>query len=136
MKKYEKMVERNRLVSREKCRIGKTAIQDMFDREEPIKVSALSAGTGLSRAFFYKNPEVRECLDNARTRQSGMVYLKPQKAVIDKAMESHLKEIRKELKVLQEEKERLTQENIRLTEENRKLKAALERRDRKLLRSL
>ena len=136
MKNYENMVEKNRQASREKCRIGKTAIQNMLDREERITVSALSAGTGLSREFFYKNPEVRECLDNARARQSGMVYRRPQKAVIDKAMELHLKEIRKELKALQEEKERFEQENICLKEENRKLKAALGRRDRDLLRSL
>ena len=127
--KYDNMVKRNREVSREKVRKAKAAIRKMIDGNEPVTVCRLTEQTGLSREFFYKNMEVRDCLLQARKRQEGMIYLRPQKAVIDKALEIRLKETRKEL-------DRVREENRQLKEENDKLRNSLRKRDLGVLRNL
>ena len=127
--KYDNMVKRNREVSREKVRKAKAAIRKMIDGNEPVTVCRLTEQTGLSREFFYKNMEVRDCLLQARKRQEGMIYLRPQKAVIDKALETRLKETRKEL-------DRMREENRQLKEENDKLRNSLRKRDLGVLRNL
>lgn len=41
----------------------------MLENGERITVEELSERTGFTRSFFYRNPEVRKVLDNARSKQ-------------------------------------------------------------------
>ena len=56
--KYDKMVERNRAVSREKVTLAKVAIGELLRENEAVTVVSLVQKTGLSREFFYKNEKV------------------------------------------------------------------------------
>ena len=58
MNRYDKMVELNRLLSREKERRAINALIDMKE-EGWISVTELNRRTGRSRTSFYKNPVVR-----------------------------------------------------------------------------
>ena len=50
------------------------AIQEMIEEEDKVTVPKLIQKTGLSRGFFYKNPEVRKAVDHALQVQAGMVW--------------------------------------------------------------
>ena len=65
MSKYDKMVECNRRVSVEKINLARITILEMVEEGERVTVPKLMVQTGLSRGFFYKNPEVRSRLDAA-----------------------------------------------------------------------
>ena len=60
MSKYSKMVETNQKVSKEKVDCAIQAIKEMLEKEEQLLVCDLVRKTGLSRAFFYKNPTVNK----------------------------------------------------------------------------
>ena len=77
MKKYDHMVELNRQSSKEKITRAITAIANMEQKAEKISVAELVLRTELSRAFFYKNEEVRVALDAAMRRQQyeGLLVL-------------------------------------------------------------
>ena len=65
MSKYDKMIEENQRKSKEKIELALQAIQDMLANKERISVPKLMKKTGLSRGFFYKNPTVRDTLNQA-----------------------------------------------------------------------
>ena len=73
MSKYDKMLEVNHKQSVEKIQRAKLAIQEMIEEEDKVTVPKLMQKTGLSRGFFYKNPEVRKAVDRALQLQAGMV---------------------------------------------------------------
>ena len=73
MSKYDKMLEINHKQSMEKIQRAKLAIQEMIEEEDKVTVPKLMQKTGLSRGFFYKNPEVRKAVDHALQLQAGMV---------------------------------------------------------------
>ena len=73
MRKYDKMLEVNHKQSVEKIQRAKLAIQEMIEEEDKVTVPKLMQKTGLSRGFFYKNPEVRKAVDRALQLQAGMV---------------------------------------------------------------
>ena len=54
MNRYDKMVELNRLLSKEKERRAINALIEMKE-EGWISVTELTRRTGLSRTYFYKN---------------------------------------------------------------------------------
>ena len=56
MNKYDKMIEENQKKSKEKIELAQRTIQDMISNKERISVPKLMKKTGLSRGFFYKNP--------------------------------------------------------------------------------
>ena len=62
---YEKMIAVNRIESEQKIKLATMAIEQLIDRGEYPSVTLLVKKTGLSRGFFYKNPEVRSRLDAA-----------------------------------------------------------------------
>ena len=68
MSKYDKMIEENQRKSKEKIELALQAIQDMLANKERISVPKLMKKTGLSRGFFYKNPTVRDTLNQATGR--------------------------------------------------------------------
>ena len=112
--KYDKMVERNRSVSREKVEIAQAGIKAMLAAGEAVTVAALVKITGLSREFFYKNTQVRSVLSSARARQSDMTFQRPRKAILAQAMEARLLSLEKQPKKEREEKEELLAINARL----------------------
>ena len=57
----------------EKIQRAKLAIQEMIEEEDKVTVPKLMQKTGLSRGFFYKNPEVRKAVDRAGRVQAVMV---------------------------------------------------------------
>lgn len=83
-------------------------------------IPKLMEKTGLSRGFFYKNPSVRQTLDKALEQQGGVSH--PRKNILDMAMNNEILSLRQQLKTMQQE--------------NEKLKKALERKNRELLRNL
>ena len=129
MKKYERMLQVNRETSREKVACAKAAIIAMEHKPERITVMELAKRTGLSRAFFYKNEEIREQLREAMGRQQGMRFVSPRKVILDAAMERQLS--LKDGKI-----EKLEKQIKALTEENAKLQKALNRKDLAFLKKL
>ena len=73
MKKYEKMIERNRKESKEKVLRALAAINQLVMEQERVSVPKLVRITGLSRGFFYKNPKVRNELDHAMEKQISLL---------------------------------------------------------------
>ncbi|MFR9235773.1 MAG: DUF6262 family protein [Eisenbergiella massiliensis] len=126
MSKYDKMLAINKKVSNEKIERAKNAIEPM-DEKERVTVPKLMEKTGLSRGFFYKNPDVRKAVDRAIEQQGGINH--PRKNILDMAMNSEIEALQKHLHNLQREKEELLKEN-------EKLRKALEKKNRELLRNL
>ena len=127
--KYDKMVARNRAVSREKVTLAKVAIGELLRENEAVTVVSLVQKTGLSREFFYKNEKVRNCLARAREQQRDQIFQRPQKALFDRAMEEQLEETKRQLIRERKDKEKLEEEVSRLQK-------ALKKKDINLLRKL
>lgn len=89
MSKYDKMLEVNHKQSVEKIQRAKLAIQEMIEEEDKVTVPKLMQKTGLSRGFFYKNPEVRKAVDRALQLQAGMVD-KRRTAVISPPLDPYI----------------------------------------------
>lgn len=127
MNKYDKMLALNKKASNEKIERARKAIFELIDEKEKVTIPKLMEKTGLSRGFFNKNPDVRQVVDQAMEQQAGMIH--PRKNILDMAMNNEIAILHKQLRTLQIEKEELQQEN-------EKLKKALERKNRELLRNL
>ena len=126
---YDNMVARNKSLCRENIEKANRAIGSLISSNEAVTVKALVQKTGLSREFFYKNPDVRRSLSLARQEQMGTVFKRHDKAVLDSAMEETISLLEKQLK-----KERMEKESLQ--EEVRKLRSSLRKKDLNLLRSL
>ena len=127
--KYDNMVRRNRRVNEEKKERAIFAIKKLLLENEPVTVSTLAEKTGLSREFFYKNEKVREVLTKARSKQQGVVFQRPQKAIFDKAMAAQLESMKKQL-----EKEKDTVRSLQA--ENERLQKALMKKELNVLKKL
>ena len=129
MKKYDHMVELNRQSSQEKVARAIAAIVNMEQQAEKITVAELVLRTELSRAFFYKNEEVRVALDAAMKRQQGMRFVSPRKIVLDAAMDQELSLKDKKIKKLEEEVKKLSTQN-------QKLQKAINRKELAFIKNL
>lgn len=127
MSKYDKMIEENQRKSKEKIGLAQMTIQDMLANKERITVPKLMKKTGLSRGFFYKNPTVRELMNQAVEEQAGMID--PRREILNMAME-------KQIDLLNQKIAALTRENSELKKENEKLQKALKRQDLNFIRNL
>lgn len=126
MSKYDKMVEMNHKQSGEKIQRAKTAIREMIEEEDKVTIPKLIQKTGLSRGFFYKNPEVREEVDRALQQQAGMVDRR--KKILDMAMDSRILQLEQTVAKLQREKKQLQKENDAM-------RKALNKRDLNLMKN-
>ena len=117
--KYDKMVEITQAESQRKMEIARNAISDMERKMERVTVAGLVRKTGLSRGFFYKNPIIREELDNA-IRNQGACY-NPRQVIIDKAMNEKLLILKSELRKIKSKSQELEAENQELFLENNQL---------------
>ncbi len=80
----------------------------MADEGEKLSIQKLMQRTGLSRGFFYKNPQVRKEIDRALEQQAGM--MDPRREVMDMAMNNELAMLHQKVKTLQTENEQLRKE--------------------------
>ena len=122
MSKYSKMVESNQKASKEKIDRAIRTIKEMLDKEEQLLVCELVRKTGLSRAFFYKNPTVSKFLNEARQKQEG-------KVILDYALE-------RQNELIKMEYEKSQKENKDLKAENEKLKKALKKKEVAFIKGL
>ena len=99
----------------------------MIEENERVSVPKLMKLTGLSRGFFYKNPEVRQEIDKAIERQAGMVD--PRREILNMAME-------KQIALLQQQIIHLKKEKEELVKENEKLQKALKKKDLSFIKNL
>lgn len=88
MNKYDKMIEENQKKSKEKIELAQRTIQEMISNKERISVPKLMKKTGLSRGFFYKNPIVRDTMNEAIEQQAGMID--PRREILNMAMEKQI----------------------------------------------
>ena len=103
------------------------AIQDMLANKERISVPKLMKKTGLSRGFFYKNPTVRDTLNQAVEQQAGMID--PRREILNMAME-------KQIELLNQKVAALSRENKELKRKNEKLQKALRKQDLNFIKNL
>lgn len=122
--KYDKMIAVNKAESEQKIKKAIRAIDDMSARGMPISVTELVRWTGLSRGFFYKNPLIREELDNAIKNQ-GACY-NPRQVIIDKAMNNTLMILKSEIRKVKAQNEELQLKNEELCEQNKCLNKKVE----------
>ena len=120
MNKYDRMLEVNKQASEAKIEKARREIVRMVDDGEKVSIQKLMQRTGLSRGFFYKNPQVRKEIDRALEQQAGL--MDPRREVLDMAM-NH------ELAVVQQEAERLRKENEQLRQELEVAKKALAKKN-------
>ena len=110
MGKADKMVERNKKVSREKAESVCKEIERMLADKERISPQELVRRTGVSRGFLYKNPVVSERMRQARIRQMDGQFIPVQKTILDSAMERTLELQKEQLRKKNEEVEALQKE--------------------------
>lgn len=127
MSKYDKMLELNKKKSDEKVTRAVDAIRMMVMENEKVSIPKLMVKTGLSRGFFYKNPTVRNEIENALEKQVGMID--PRRTIINQAMEN-------EMELLQQQIQKLKIENESLKKDNQKLKKALAKKELNLIKQL
>ena len=116
MGKEDKMVERNKKVSREKAESVCKEIERMLADKERISPQELVRRTGVSRGFLYKNPVVSERMRQARIRQMDGQFIPVQKTILDSAMERTLELQKEQLRKKNEEVEVLQKECKKLRE--------------------
>jgi hypothetical protein len=83
MAKQDNMVQRNREESRAKVEKAIAVMTKLYQNGEQVTVAALMRKTGLSRAFFYNNKEVRAELRRFHGMQEGQSFEYPQTVVLD-----------------------------------------------------
>ena len=127
MNKYDKMIEENQRKSKEKICLAQQTIHDMVANKERITVPKLMKKTGLSRRFFYKNPTIRDLMNQAIEEQAGMID--PRREILNMAME-------KQIELLNQKIEALTRENSELKKKNEKLQKALKKQDLNFIKNL
>jgi len=127
--KYDRMVATNRATSEAKIAKAKAEIAKMVSENIQVTVGELVKRTGLSRGFFYKNEEVCRALENARDLQDGKALTRPQKVILDAAMD-------KQLQILQQQIEKLKSENSSLSKKNQELQKALNKKDLNFIKNL
>lgn len=108
MSKYDRMIALNKQASEEKIEKARREIVRMVEEGEKLSIQKLMQRTGLSRGFFYKNPQVRKEIDRALEQQAGM--MDPRREVMDMAMNNELAMLHQKVKTLQTENEQLRKE--------------------------
>ena len=85
MQKHDKMVALAKEKSAEMTETAITAIETMYRKNIKISVAELTKLTGLSRGFFYNNPNVKQVMMELKEKQQGMILRNPKSDAIAKA---------------------------------------------------
>ena len=86
MQKHDKMVALAKEKSAEMTETAITAIETMYRKL-----------TGLSRGFFYNNPNVKQVMMELKEKQQGMILRNPKSDAIAKAQEARIKSLEQKL---------------------------------------
>lgn len=127
MSKYDKMVQINKRKNEEKVQKAVQEIRRMVLEGEKVSIPRLMEYTGFSRGFFYKNPVVRQEIDQALEQQVGLSD--PRREILNQALQGKIELLEKQVRMLKREKESLQVEN-------EKLKKALSRKEMDILKKL
>ena len=127
MNKYDRMIEENQKKSKEKIDAAQQAIHEMLANKERISVPKLMKKTGLSRGFFYKNPTIRDAMNQAVEQQAGMID--PRREILNMAMEKQIELLNQKIAVL-------SRENGELKRKNERLQKALRKQDLNFIKNL
>jgi predicted RNase H-like nuclease (RuvC/YqgF family) len=127
MSKYDKMVQINKRKNEEKVQKAVQEIRRMVLEGEKVSIPRLMEYTGFSRGFFYKNPVVRQEIDQALEQQVGLSD--PRREILNQALQGKIELLEKQVRMLKREKESLQAEN-------EKLKKALSRKEMDILKKL
>ena len=82
MQKHDKMVALAKEKSAEMTETAITAIETMYRKNIKISVAELTKLTGLSRGFFYNNPNVKQVMMELKEKQQGMILRNPKSDAI------------------------------------------------------
>lgn len=116
--KYDKMKECNQAENRKKVELAITEIKKMETEGKKISVSELSKNTGLSKAFFYKNEDVRTVLDASTEQQREKNFIAIKEEVKRMSLERQVEYYEKKIKELLRENESLQAENAKSKRKN------------------
>ena len=116
--KYDKMKECNQEENRKKVELAITEIKKMETEGKRISVSELSRNTGLSKAFFYKNKDVRSIWDVSTEQQREKNFVAIKEEVKRMSLERQVEFYEKKIKELIRENESLQAENAKLKRKN------------------
>ena len=116
--KYDRMKECNQEENRKKVELAITEIKKMETEGKKISVSELSRNTGLSKAFFYKNEDVRSILDASTEQQREKNFVAIKEEVKRMSLERQVEFYEKKIKELIRENEILQAENAKLKRKN------------------
>lgn len=97
MQKHDKMVALAKEKSAEMTETAITAIETMYRKNIKISVAELIKLTGLSRGFFYNNPNVKQVMMELKEKQQGMILRNPKSDAIAKAQEARIKSLEQKL---------------------------------------
>ena len=122
--KYDAMISVNKAESEQKINTAKKAIMEMLECREKITVIGLVHRTGLSKGFFYKNPQIRAEMD-AAIRKQGRVEI-PKRGCTEEIQVDTVVILHNELEKMRLRSEKLSAENQHLIEENGKLQKEVE----------
>lgn len=114
MKKYDKMISMNELLSREKINRAINAIIEMEKEGGDFSITELTRRTGLSRSFFYKNTKVREKLDLALKSYKNIEVKSQRAQILNGALQARVKLLERELDAALNKNATLEKENFRL----------------------
>ena len=101
MANYTNMVSTNQKRGRELETLAINAINEMVTDGEKVTVAELVKRTGCCRAYFYTNKEVAKALEIAREKQTGQIFIKPQKAILDEAIRKENELLKNKIEFLQ-----------------------------------
>lgn len=101
MANYTNMVSTNQKRARELETLAINAINEMVTDGEKVTVAELVKRTGCCRAYFYTNKEVSKALEIAREKQTGQIFIKPQKAILDEAIKKENEFLKQKIIILQ-----------------------------------
>lgn len=117
MANYTNMVTRNQKRSRDLQTLAIGAINEMVADGEKISVTELVNRTGCCRAYFYTNKEVNKALEIAREKQTGKIFIKPQKAILDEATKRENDLLRQRIMILEQANLQLNNKLIKQTDD-------------------
>lgn len=112
MNKYDKMLASNKKASEAKIELAQKIMLEMMDKGVKVTVTRLMEKTGLSRGFFYKNPEIRKMFNEVQEKQGGLTEVR--RGILDLAMDNEIEMLNEKIRVLQRENESLKFEIQRL----------------------
>ena len=121
------MAQQNKRKNEEKVQKAVQEIRRMVLEGEKVSIPRLMEYTGFSRGFFYKNPVVRQEIDQALEQQVGLSD--PRREILNQALQRKIELLEKQVRMLKREKENLQAEN-------EKLKKALSRKEMDILKKL